>query len=277
LSVRIREADESLFDDEIHLCLPPKDSPKYAAFQDGLREKRAWLRKRLTELGSVAQIAYYDRQPVAFIEYVSAEHAPVPVGGCGKTALITCIHKPEFEGKGVGSALLKAALARLRKLDIQQVKTLVSRNPKWINSGIYVKHGFRLEKTLHKPGRTEPLDILTLDIKPARMPTQGPATIGFEPQSIDSLPVHVVYFCSGQCPFNYVILERLRKVVAGFDARHVVLEVLDSWENCKLAQECGAMNSDLLVNGKMPFLGPPSEENMEEEIRKEIERVRALG
>ncbi len=277
MSVKIKEVDEDLFDDEIHLCLLPKDSPKYAAFQGGILEKRAWLKKRLAELGSVAQIAYYDRRPVGFIEYVSAEYAPVPADDYGKTALVTCIYKPKFEGKGVGSALLKVALERLRQLNMQQVKTLVSRGPEWINRGIYLKHGFQLEKTLYKLGGTEPFDLFTLSIGATRTPVQKPVTMRFEPQPTDSLPVHVIYFCSGQCPFNHLILERLRRVLAKFDAKHIVLEVLDSWENCKLARECGAMSTALLVNGRMPFLGPPSEEKMEKEIREEIERIRALG
>ena len=276
MSIRIREADESLFDDEIRLCLPPEDSPKYASFEGGIEKKRAWLKKRLAELGSVAQIAYHERQPIAFIEYVPAKTAPTPVDENGKTALITCINKPKFEGKGVELALVQTALDRLRQLDVDQVKTLVARNPHWITGGVYFRKGFQVEKTFFKPKGTEPLDLLTLNLKGKQTPITEPATARFAPNVIDSLPVHIVCFGSGQCPFNALVESKLRKALEKFDPRLVVLEVLDSWENCKLARECGAMNSDLLINGRMPFPGPPSQKQIEEEIRKEIERIKAL-
>lgn len=276
MSIRIREADESLFDDEIHLCLPPEDSPKYASFEGGIEKKRAWLKKRLVELGSVAQIAYHEREPIAFIEYVSAKTAPTPIDDDGTTALITCINKPKFEGKGVGLALVQAALDRLRQLNVDQVKTLVARNPHWITGGVYFKKGFQVEKTFFKPEGTEPLDLLTLNLKGKQTRIAEPATARFAAHAINSLPVHIVCFGSGQCPFNALVESRLRKALEKFDPRFVVLEVLDSWENCRLARECGAMSSDLLINSRMPFLGPPSQEQIEEEIRKEIERIKAL-
>jgi hypothetical protein len=87
----------------------------------------------------------------------------------------------------------------------------------------------------------------------------------------------VVHFSSGQCPFNALIHSKLLKALEKFDSRRVVLEVLDSWENCRLARECGAMYSDIFVNGRASFLGPATQEKIEEEIRKEIERIRKLG
>jgi len=119
----------------------------------GVKKKRAWLGKRLRELGSAAQVAYSKRQPVAFVEYVSATNAPVPAVEREKTALITCIYKPKFQGKGVGTTLVQAALNRLRQLDVKHVKTLVARDTHWINSGIYLKNGFQLEKTFLQAGR----------------------------------------------------------------------------------------------------------------------------
>jgi len=277
LSIRIEEVDESLLDDEIHLCLPPRNSQQYAAFVSGVEKKRAWLGKRLRELGSVAQIAYSKRQPVAFIEYVSATSAPIPTVEGEKTALITCIYKPRFQGKGIGTKLVQAALGRLRQLDIRRAKTLVARDPHWINSGIYLKNGFQLEKTFFKPGGTEPLDLLTLNLEGAETHAEEPTTIRFVPSVSDALPVGVVHFSSGQCPFNALIHSKLLKALEKFDSRHVVLEVLDSWENCRLARECGAMYSDIFVNGRASFLGPATQEEFEEEIRKEIERIRKLG
>jgi len=78
LSIRVKEVDESLLNDEIHLCLPSRDSQRCAAFVSGVEKRRAWLGKLLRELGSAAQVAYSKRQPVAFVEYVSTTNATVP-------------------------------------------------------------------------------------------------------------------------------------------------------------------------------------------------------
>lgn len=276
MSIHVKEVDENLFDDEINLCLPPNLGSENAAFQKGVEEKRRWLKKRLNEFGSVALVAYHEQQPVGFIEYVSARNVPVPVNEDEKVAMTTCINKPRFHEKGVGTALLHAALKKLKQMRIEQVKTLVSRSPYWINQGIYSKNGFQLERTFYKPGATEPLDLLTLNVKGTQKPINEPSTVRFPQMTSDSLPISIVYFCSGQCPFNALVRSRLIGALEKFDPKHVVLEVLDSWENCKLARECGAMYGDLFVNGKTPFTGPVSLENIEKEIRKEIERIRAL-
>lgn len=277
MSVKVKEAEERLFDDEVRVCLPPSDSGNRAAFEDGVKEKLVWLKQRLNEFGSVAQIAYHDHKPVAFIEYVSAKYAPVPFADEGKTALVTCLYKPSYKEKGVGSALLKATLDRLRALGASEVKVLVGRKKEWINGGLFLKHGFRVERTLYKPGRTEPLDMLTYDLTGIRRTLGDASTIRFESALSDSLPVHVVCFSSGQCPFGALVRSRLRAAVARFDSRYVVLEEMDTWANCRLARECGAMYGDIFINGRTPFLGPASQEKTEEEISKEIERIKALG
>jgi GNAT superfamily N-acetyltransferase len=276
LSIHVKEVDENLFDDEINLCLPPNLGSESAAFQKGIEEKRRWLKKRLNEFGSVASVAYHEQQPIGFIEYVSARNAPVPIDEAEKVAIITCVNKPKFPGKGVGTTLIRAALKKLKQTRIEQVKTLVSRSSYWINSGIYSKNGFVLEKTFYKPGAAEPLDLLTFNLKGAQKPVAEPFTVRFPQMISNSLPVGIVYFCSGQCPFNALVRSRLMGALEKFDSKRVVLEVFDSWENCKLARECGAMYGDLFVNGKTPFAGPVSQENIEKKIREEIERIRAL-
>jgi len=277
LPVKIREVDESLFDDEIHLCVPPKGSAQYASFEKGIEDKRKWLRRRLDELGSVAQIAYHQHEPVAFVEYALASKAPVPFAEDGKTALITCINKPKFKQKGVGTRLLEAAVGRLRELGIEQVKVVVVRNPHWTTGGVFLKDGFQLEKTFYKPGGSEPLDLLSLGLKAGQRFVGGPSVVRFEAPVGGALPVYVACFSSGQCPFNAVIYDRVLKALGKFDRNEVVFERLDSWENCRLARECCALYSDVFVNGRAPFLGPVSEEKIEEEIRKEIEKARRLA
>lgn len=273
LSVRIKEVDEHLFDDEVNLCLP-EDSSRHAEFEKGIRDKRIWLKKRFDELGSVAQIAFFQHKPVAFIEYVSAEKAPIPTAENGKTALITCIFKPRFKRKGVGTALLKTALKRLTELGIKNVKALVMRDPHWITGEIYLKNGFRIERTFYKAGTNEPLDILNFDLKRVKHVPREIEIVKFASAVTDSLPIDVVYFCSKQCPFGSLVHGNLTRALGRFGSKEVVLELLDSWENCRLARECGSMYTSLFINGRAISGGPASEEKIEKEIESEINRIK---
>lgn len=231
----------------------------------------------MDELGSVAQIAYNKNEPVAFIEYVSAEKAQVPISENRKTALIPCIYKPRFQERGVGTMLVQAALERLRQLDVECVKTVVSRHPEWITGGIYYKNGFRHEKTFYKSGCVEPLDLLTLNLQGAQTPiTEPTAATTFAPPVKKSLPIEIVCFNSGQCPFNKVIYTRLLKALEKFDAGQVLLKVYDSRKNWEIAREYGPIFMDIFINGKAAFFGPPSQGKIEEEIVKEIERIEGL-
>jgi hypothetical protein len=134
-----------------------------------------------------------------------------------------------------------------------------------------------LRRHFFKPGGTEPLDLLTLNLEGTEMHAAEPATIRFAPSVSDALPIDVIFFSSDQCPFNAPIHSRLLKALEKFDAKYVVLEVLDSWENRRLARECGAIYSNIFVNGRAPFLDTATQEKIEEEIRKEIDRIRQLG
>ena len=145
----IKLIDESNMEDQVLLCVPPTESPEHSLFKNGVARKLEWLQTKIRDYGYVGHVAYDNHgKPIGFIEFISSKDAPLPIEESETTAIITCIDVPKApRGQGTGTTLLKTALKQLWKIGVCQAKTVVSRSPQWINSGIYRKHGFQLEKT----------------------------------------------------------------------------------------------------------------------------------
>jgi GNAT superfamily N-acetyltransferase len=274
--VEIRTITQSNLEDEVSICVPPKDSPNYPKFERGIREKIGWLQQKIRGYGYIGNLAYNSRgEPLGFIEFVPAEDTPIPIEDATNTALITCIYLPKMQGQGIGTKLLRATLKQLWKIGVRQAKTLVSRSPKWINDGVYRRQGFQLEKTFYKHGNPEPLDLLTFSLYGSQLKTK-PVIQHLKPQQKDSLPVEVVYFHSAQCPFGAIVHRNHVNAIAKFGADQVTFKVIDSWKQPELAKQYGSMYSDTFINGRAPFFAPPKQEEIETEIQKEINRVLRL-
>jgi GNAT superfamily N-acetyltransferase len=280
LSVVIKAIDESNLEDEVLLCLPSKESSKYATweFTQGVKNKVEWLQRKVKDYGYAGHIAYdRDGKPRGFIEYISSKNAPLPVEEDETTAIITCIDASKApHGQGVGTNLLKTALRQLWKIGVCQAKTLVPRSPYWINGDIYRKHGFQLEKTFYKTGNTEPFDMLTLRLDGSQ-PKIKATVEHLKSESKDALPVEIVYFNSPQCPFSSAVYQNHMNALAKFSKDQVIFKVVDGWKEQELAKRFGSMYFfDTFINGRGPFFGPPKQEDIENEIQKEINRVLSL-
>jgi len=275
LSVAIKAIDESNLEDEVQLCVPLRDSPDYSKFETGVKDKVKWLRQKLKDYGYLGHIAYNSGgKPVGFVEFISSKGAPLPIEEAETTAIITCINLPKApHGQGTGTILLKAALKQLWKIGVCKVKTLVSRSPQWINSGIYQKHGFQLEQTFYKIGNPEPLDLLTLNLDTPQ-PKIEVVTQHLRPPLRDALPVEVLYFQSAQCPFSSAMYINHERALAKFSKELATFKTIDAWKDPEMAKRYGSMHFfDTFINGRGPFFGPPKQEEIEAEIQKEINRV----
>ena len=273
MNVEIKTITQLNLEDEVHICVPPKSSPNYMKFEKGVREKTVWLQQKIGDYGYIGNLAYNSLgEPIGFIEFIPAKDAPIPIEDISNTALITCIYLPKMQGQGIGTKLLRVALKQLWKIGVTKVKTVVSRSPEWINDGIYRKHGFQLERTFYKAGMSEPLDLLALSLYGSQHKIK-PVVRRFEAKSKNSLPIEVVYFRSAQCPFNSVFYLNLVNAIAKFSADQVTLRVIDSWKQPELAREYGSMYSETFINGRAPFYSPPKQEDIEKEIRKEIDKI----
>jgi len=277
LNVVIKAIDESNLEDEVQLCVPSRESPDYSKFEKGVKDKMEWLRQKLKDYRYLGHIAYSSEgKPLGFIEFIPSKGIPLLIDEAETTALITCIYLPKApHGQGIGTNLLKTTLKQLWKIGVRQVKTLASRSPHWINDGIYRKHGFQLEKTFYKEGSSEPLDLLTLRLD-GPQPKIEAVTQCLKPELRDSLPVEVFYFHSAQCPFSSAVHVNHVNAVAKFSKELVTFKTIDSWREPEMAKRFGSMYSDTFLNGKSPFFAPPKQEDIENEIQKEINRVLQL-
>jgi len=279
LSVAIKAVDESNLEDEVRLCVPSRESPDYPRFEKGVKDKVEWLRGKLKDYGYVGHVAYDSSgKALGFVEFISSKGAPVPIEEAETTAIITCIDLSKApHGQGIGTSLLKATLRQLWKIGVCQVKTLVSRSPQWITSGIYRKHGFQLEKTFYKAGNPEPFDLLTLRLDGPQLRTEA-VTQHLKQDVRDALPVEVLYFNSPQCPLSSAVYMNHVNAVAKFSKELVTFRTLDSWREQEMAKRYGSMYFfDTFLNGRSSFFAPPKQEQIENEIQKEINRVLELG
>jgi len=278
LSVAIKAIDESNLEDEVLLCVPSRESLDYSRFEKGVEDKVEWLRQRLKDYGYVGHIAWdKSGKPLGFIEFISSKDAPLPIEEAETTAIITCIDLPKApHGQGLGTNLLKATLRQLWKIGVCQVKTLVSRSPQWITSGVYRRQGFQLEKTFYKTGNPEPFDLLTLRLD-GPQPKIEATTQHLKSELKDALPVEVLYFDSPQCPWSSMIYTNHVNAVAKFSRELVTFKTIDVWREQETAKRYGSMHFfDTFINGRSPFFGPPKQEQIEDEIQKEINRVLEL-
>lgn len=76
LNVTIKTIDESNLEDEVLLCVPSQKSPKYSTwkFDNGVKDKAEWLRRKLKEYGYLGHIAYgSNAKPLGFVEFNFSE------------------------------------------------------------------------------------------------------------------------------------------------------------------------------------------------------------
>jgi len=278
VTITIKPIDDWNVEDQVRLCAPPEESPEHSKFENGVKNKVEWLQRKLKDYGYVGHIAYdIDGKAIGFIEFISSKGAPLPIEGADTTAIITCIDLSKApHGQGIGTYLLKTALRQLWKIGVCRVKTVVSRSPQWINSGIYRKHGFQLEKTFYKGGSSEPFDMFTRRLD-GPQPELEASTEHFTLELKDKLPVEVLFFDSPQCPWNSAVYLNHVNAVARFSKEQVTFKAIDPWKNQEIAKRYGAMHFfDTFINGRGPFFAPPKQDQIEAEIQKEVDRILQL-
>jgi len=278
LNPTLKLIDESNMEDQVRLCVPTRELPDFSEFDKGVLDKMDWLRERLKAYGDIGHIAYNNAgKPIGFVEVISSKDTPLPIEESETTAIITCIDLPKVpHGQGIGTNLLKTVLRQLWKIGVCQVKTLVSRSPRWINSGIYLKHGFQLERTYFKIGCAEPFDMFTFRLD-GPQPKVEAQSEDFTLELKDTLPVEVIYFNSAQCPWSSAVYANHLKAVTRFSSELVTFKTIDPWKDKKMAKRYGALYFfDTFINGRGPFFGPPKQDQIEAEIQKEVDRVLQL-
>jgi GNAT superfamily N-acetyltransferase len=219
----------------------------------GLRAKLA-----LDEAGTVG----------GMIQYLPIEESTVDGAGL---YFIPCIwvHGHErgrgnFQGRGMGRALLAAAEQDARALGAQGMAAWGLWLPFWMRASFFRKHGYR---SVDRDG------IASLVFKPFVAEARPPRFFRRSDRPLELTPgrVNVTCFVNGWCTAGAVTAERARRVAGEFgDA--VAFREVDTAEHATLAD--WGLADALFVDGKRLMTGPPiSPDRLRRVIRKRVARL----
>jgi GNAT superfamily N-acetyltransferase len=224
----------------------------WAMFGKGLRVKLA-----LDDAGSVG----------GMIQYLPVEQSFAEGAGL-YVVLCIWVHghrkgRGDFQGRGMGKALLDAAEADAKALGAKGMTTWGLWLPVWMRASWFSKHGYRkadrdgIRVLLWKP--------FTADAAPPRWIRRRK-----RPKPVPG-KVAVTAFLNGWCPAQNMVFERAKRAAAEFGDQ-VVFQPIDT-SNRGVFLEWGIAD-DLFIDGKRVSTGPPLPY---QKIRRLIEgRVRRL-
>jgi GNAT superfamily N-acetyltransferase len=230
--------------------------------------RRQWV-ERFTPRGLRAKLALDDTgTPGGMIQYLPIEESTVDGTGL---YFIPCIwvhgHKQgrgNFQGRGMGRALLAAAEDDARALGAKGMAAWGLWLPFWMKASWFKRHGYR---AVARDG------IASLLWKPFAADAQPPRWFRRTARPIEQTPgcVNVTCFVNGWCTAGNLTGERARRVAGQFGDRVVFREV-DTSEHRTVA-EWGLADA-LFVDGKQVATGPPpSPERMRKIIGRRVARL----
>lgn len=230
----------------------------YAVFKDrGLRVKLA-----LDDAG----------RPGGMIQYLPIEHAPV-LGRDLHYVLCVWVHghragRGNFQGHGMGSALLRAAEDDARALGAKGMAAWGLVLPLWMRAGWFKKHGYR---------SAERRGLAGLVWKPFSVGAEPPRFLPKLRQRPELAKDQVVVTAcvNGWCMGQAMAFERAKSAAADFPGR-VRLRVIDTKDRTALL-EWGETDA-LFVEDKRVVTGPPpSREKLVGMISRAVRRHERAG
>jgi len=232
-------------------------------------ERRSQWVDRFTPRGLRAKLALDDAgTPGGMIQYLPIEESTVDGTGL---YFIPCIwvHGHEqgrgnFQGHGMGQALLAAAEEDARALGAKGMAAWGLWLPFWMKASWFRKHGYR---SVARDG------IASLLWKPFAADAQPPRWFPRTARPLELTPgrVNVTSFANGWCTAGLVTAERARRVAGEFGER-VAFREIDTSEHSSVA-EWGLADA-LFVDGKQVMTGPPiSPERLRKIVGKRVARL----
>lgn len=255
------------------------DGPNHQVFLKCLEEwspdmadvgdrRELWF-ERMSQRGLRVKTAFDDKGILGgMIQYLPIEHSQAEGEGLH---FILCIwvhgHKQgrgDFQGKGMGSALLKAAEDDARSVGSKGMVAWGLSMPFWMRASWFRKHGYR---KVDKDGMSVLLwKPFSEDARPPRW-----VRLRKRPQARDGV-VTVTSFNTGWCSAGNIVHERAKRASSMFGER-VRFEFVDTMDRGTFLE--WGISDALFVDGKQVRTGPPPSFD---KIRGVIERrVRKLG
>ncbi len=202
------------------------------------------------------------------IQYLPIEESTVEGSGL---YFIPCIwvhgHRQgrgNFQGRGMGQALLAAAEEDARSLGAEGMAAWGLWLPFWMKASWYRKHGYR---SVDRNG------MASLLFKPFTQEARPPRWFRRTAKPLDLTPgkVNVTCFVNGWCTAGLVTAERARRVSGEFGPA-VAFREIDTSEHTTVA-EWGLADA-LFVDGKQLMTGPPiSPERLRKIVHKRVARL----
>lgn len=240
-------------------------------WSDDVREagdRRACWVERFRERGLRAKLAVDERGVVGgMIQYLPIEWSTVDGSGL---YFIPCIwvhgHKQgrgNFQGHGMGSALLAAAEADARTLGAKGLAAWGLWLPLWMKASWFKRHGYR---------KADRQGLAVLLWKPFSDDAQPPRWYAKGKKLPDPVPgkVNVTAFVNGWCTGMNLVVERARRAAAEL-GDDVVYREIDTSEPAAVA--AWGFSDALFVDGKPVRTGPPpSYEKLRSILSKRVRR-----
>jgi len=193
-----------------------KSKPKTAGF----RQKREWLEKTFPE-GLRLKIIYEGNRSAGFIEYAPGEYAWRAVHAPGYLVIHCMWVVGSSKGKGYGSRLLDLVLSEAENLGMYGVVAVSSASTWLARKGFFQQHGF--EVVDYAPPTFELL-VHRFDQGPLpSFPADWDDRLG-------RLPVGLVVYHSGQCPYHAMFVSSLSNAAAHMGLPFQAVELNSSWE-----------------------------------------------
>jgi GNAT superfamily N-acetyltransferase len=233
-------------------------------------ERRCRWVDRFVPRGLRARLALDDAgTPGGMIQYLPIEESTVDGRGL---YFIPCIwvhgHKRgrgDFQGRGMGRALLAAAEEDARALGAKGMAAWGLWLPFWMRASWFKRHGYR---AVGRDG------VASLLFKPFAPDAEPPRWFRPGARPLESTPGHVNVTCfvNGWCTSGLVTAERARRVADELGERVVFREV-DTSEHATVAE--WGLGDALFVDGKRVMTGPPiSPERFRKIVRKRVTALR---
>ena len=222
------------------------DNPEF----DSANAKRdRWLDEMFRK-GLRGWIAFQDRKPIGYVEYVPIEVAPYPVAGQNANFLTCLWVLPDYGHLGAGGNLLAACIG-----DSPTGVATIAHRGAHMPPDFFEHFGFRRVDEVHG-------NILLVH-GPVQAQLQRVHYRAHE--NANRLAVDVMF--NPECPWSTRTAERVIAAIEQHPARgEIDLWVGDAWA-------CGAhlgLHGGVYLNGVQPFAKPPTEEEIAQAIQNAL-------